>query len=856
MAAPNIPSTVTSSETTAVTSHDVTLPGSLAIGEWVVVCFGHNNISPFGSLDAAAFPTDDYWAVTPVGSATTTFMGAIGVHEVNGRESWYGAGSPAIVVTTPDAVVSAHVAARCQCSGVTVTMGTFSSGSSAPNPPAAVALYPDNETSVAVIGIAGFVGIDATTFTVSAYPTNYTDDQTTVIDDDGSDFVRVAIGCRSVTATGNVDPGAFTTSVTLDSIIPFTVLLFPTPDFSTALGNTHAGLAVQLGITDELMLGYPIRWVDITGDVRALGWHLGRNHELNAMEAGTANLTLDNRAGAYTPGNVSGTHYPYIRSTCPMRIVAKVIATGAWAPQFTGYVERWPLQFPGNTDSVVQVTAVDAFKLMNAEGSTPETRTEVMTELAPIAWWQMGTASAPTAISVDSATPGGHTLNWVDVTADEQPGAWQGDQAVSLDGNNDYATIGTEDDIELRADMSFEIWHKPINGSGGGQVLLTCNASGSDHLYELYWSDNPPSGDYVFTPTYADLASLSVLGVAPADEWAHVVVTLEWGATERTIHVYANGEEAALAGSGHTLPYQPPVSTRTCYIGRRSAATLPYAGLISEVSFYDYVLTAEQASRLYHATVDQRAEELTGTRIRTALDDMGYGPRAIDDGQTVMIAGAAQSNVKAEIDQATETDGGYLYMDGSGVATFHDRHHRLVHAAATSYDIGLGGDFDYVDLVASEDEDHLYTRVVVTDSAGAPHTVEDADARALHGVRRLERTSQAVDTTEADGLASYLLGAYSDDVVRVDSVTFGVGKTATQVLGLLSAQLGNRYRLTKAMSGDDIDIEVYLEAVTHSVAQSHEWICSWQLSPADPQSYWVLGDSVLGKLGTTTRLAY
>jgi hypothetical protein len=102
---------------------------------------------------------------------------------------------------------------------------------------------------------------------------------------------------------------------------------------------------------------------DITTYVREASTHRGAQRELERVEAGTGTITLDNRDGRFTPFDPSSPYYPNV---LPMR---RIRITGTWSavdyPVFSGFVERWPVVFPGDVDMEVTVSLVDGFKLLS-----------------------------------------------------------------------------------------------------------------------------------------------------------------------------------------------------------------------------------------------------------------------------------------------------------------------------------------------------------------------------------------------------------------------------------------------------------------------------------------------------------
>lgn len=215
-----------------------------------------------------------------------------------------------------------------------------------------------------------------------------------------------------------------------------------------------ATLHVEMGFGAGL-LDTPT-WTDVTSYVRDIRTVRGRNHELDRIEAGEATLVLDNNDGRFTPLNTAGAYYPDVRPMTHVRIYADY-GTATY-PIWRGYVERWPLSFPGLQDSVVEVTCVDLFKALSlADVVFDDIYPTLVLGKSPVAFWRMSGASA----TADSADPGGHTLTWNNAPTTEAAGVWDEDEAVTLDGVDQYASVANEADVELRATASYEFWFKP-----------------------------------------------------------------------------------------------------------------------------------------------------------------------------------------------------------------------------------------------------------------------------------------------------------------------------------------------------------------------------------------------------------
>jgi hypothetical protein len=143
----------------------------------------------------------------------------------------------------------------------------------------------------------------------------------------------------------------------------------PTLSVKLDLGGYISGGAILDDVAtaqlDTAVLGplAPTFPQDITAYVREASTSRGAQRELERVEAGTASITLDNLDGRFTPFNISSPYYPNV---LPMR---RIKITGTWSaveyPVFIGFVESWPITFPGDKDMETRVALVDGMKMLS-----------------------------------------------------------------------------------------------------------------------------------------------------------------------------------------------------------------------------------------------------------------------------------------------------------------------------------------------------------------------------------------------------------------------------------------------------------------------------------------------------------
>jgi hypothetical protein len=235
------------------------------------------------------------------------------------------------------------------------------------------------------------------------------------------------------------------------------------------------------------------------------------------------------------------------------------------------------------------------FRLDDAQINFLSGRELLVLRLSPVAWWQFRETSGTTT---DDESGNSHTLSWSGGAALVGTGGPNGTGLVTLDGSNDFATVDNETGLELFADMSIEAWFRPHDDGGTEDAIIT--ARGTTPLYELYYY--PPDQDVSFYPANSAGSIAFPNGVTPADEWSHLVVTVQWTPTTRTIRFYINGQPDSTRGP---YTYLPAAESRAVNVGRRATnADLYFDGDLAELVVYDRVLSDADVLNLYNSTYE------------------------------------------------------------------------------------------------------------------------------------------------------------------------------------------------------------------------------------------------------------
>lgn len=216
---------------------------------------------------------------------------------------------------------------------------------------------------------------------------------------------------------------------------------------------------------------------------------------------------------------------------------------------------------------------------------TVTTRAVAVAALSPVAWWRF-TGDPGTADSSSTAT---HTLTFAGSPTIEQSGGWASDEAVSLDGTNDNASVASEGDVERQnTDRSYEFWFT-IDADGTGQDYLFSIDTGSAagrHLNVIY----NHTDEFMFT--HQGNANFVSFNIEEA-EWNHLVVSDDFTTDLRT--VYLNG-----ASVGQS-PLSAESGSPAVRVGSAHNDSNYWKGDISEAAVYPSALDSQEVSALYHA---------------------------------------------------------------------------------------------------------------------------------------------------------------------------------------------------------------------------------------------------------------
>ncbi|MFW5899056.1 MAG: hypothetical protein ACOCUN_01160 [Jiangellaceae bacterium] len=247
--------------------------------------------------------------------------------------------------------------------------------------------------------------------------------------------------------------------------------------------------------------------------------------------------------------------------------------------------------------------------------------------------------------------------------------------------------------------------------------------------------------------------------------------------------------------------------------------------------------------------------QLSGERINAVLDAAGWPAdlRAIDDGVVILLPlQGDEINAAAAIEDAAAAEDGLFYFDADGVATFHDRHHRL---DAPSPDLVFGpdggGQIDLPELELPYDDEGLINRARVERRDAKIFRFADDTSIDRYGERNAGGLDIEVPEREAVAWADWTVNRYAEPLRRPPPLPIDAYQDASVFAAAVGLELSDRVGLVHRPpgGGDPIDLPMVLEGVEHDIATA-AWQVEVDLSPYFGAGPWFrLDDDVLGVLG-------
>lgn len=603
-------------------------------------------------------------------------------------------------------------------------------------------------------------------------------------------------------------------------------------------------------------------WTDVSDYVElqeGIKIDVGRSDELSTADANELTLTLDNKDGRFTWGNAASPYYPNVKIGKPIRVTA-TLDGNAPSTRFVGFIDEWPVEWPGESSTYAQAT-ISAKSRLAWIGLTAPTLFPTDQEI--VSWgvayyWPLtdplGATVATESSGQANATVVGdcdfeHVLSTFAGWADGRTG-------VRLNGTTSDKTTGrltaglpTAMQLKTTAGSGFSIGaflHVADElGSPTDPVVTLLDSSGADGIRIGQASATLTIGGSVSTVAFP------TLNLVPA----HVLVTIEpIGGGDNVMSVYHNGflYGSATGNTGSTITLDQ-VTAQGSWDGGSVYADIG----IGRLAIWDSTLSATAAHEITYAGLfgfQERTNErmarlgrwagIPSAEVLATFSEVHLAAFDSTDGQVVDL-----------MRQAEVGEGGFLFDEPGGSLRLQPRSHRYNQAGTT-----LAFTTDRIGGYAPKVDRAGLVNVGVGKGVDEVEVrYENQESREAYGDASYEvETSTIAPTDDPLQIIAWKINGSYEPRPRVPAPKFSVLDWAgTSAFPLQAVTLGSKVILTNApaqapnASSAAFFVEGYTEEIGVGV-----WDISPNLSPVVLEDLALVLDSATDGVLDTDVLAF
>jgi hypothetical protein len=633
------------------------------------------------------------------------------------------------------------------------------------------------------------------------------------------------------------------------------------------VGLTTPTRILEFAPTSNPLTGAPV-WIDITTRLIKGSIRRGRQHELGTFQAGTMNVTLDNRDGALNAWNSQSPFYNTGTGIQPFKPVRlRAVWNGVTYAVFRGFIESFGPQWQDAVNSEIELRCVDGFKLLALATIDRSGYDEAVIADGASHYWKL---NEPNGILYNADAIGTLTLR------QGMPQVLIGGSASLLVAdtdtceywfNNSVSHLYGDTVVSRDAAFSVEFWAKPYPTTPPPGDTIVCQGVGdpsTGNTYEWFVSMGTGASGGVSFSVYV-AGGLVTGGTVDGslnlyDNKPHHIVCVHGTSADK---IYVDGVDVTIPYTFHAGAPQT-LSGSKFVVGSDPTALRPletYGGWLQKIAYYPLALSAAQAAAHASLGLTPWSGDLSGARINRVLDLIGWpaADRSIDVGQSVMAQldpNTIGSSALSYLQSVELSELGALFISPDGKVSFHQRDKVLKPPYNTSQ-LTLGPANEPYELDGTQpvgDDTQIYNDVVAQRSGGSKYTVVDTASIAAFGRRPLQETS-LLNTSDVEVLdrANYRLFLQKSFSMRTEKVhVHPIDDAGNLFPHALGRELRERITFVRSFigQGDAMTQVSLIEGIDHDLSED-DWTTDWSLEPAPP-AFWIVGTSALG---TDTRLA-
>jgi len=323
--------------------------------------------------------------------------------------------------------------------------------------------------------------------------------------------------------------------------------------------------------------------------------------------------------------------------------------------------------------------------------------------------------------------------------------------------------------------------------------------------------------------------------------------------------------DGALDPLNTSSPYYPGITVgRTVTI--KCNGNLIYSGLVEDIKLgYDTegdawvtVVAEDQSSELGTRSLTSGtsfSEQKSGARVSAVLANVNIdyeGATSIDTGQSTLAAQTLSSDINAVqyLQQITNSEQGYLYVNRTGQMRFENRYGPISSAPTVTFSDD-GSDVPYQQIGRNLVSAELFNRLTANRTGNATVTANEIPSQSSYGIRLLPLGEVLVtsDATVTDML-NFLMVQTASTEVRIETLTAILDTQSSGTQNTI-AQLELADAVTVEFTPPGVSQQTTngtLQQIGHTFTVGETWRVNLGMTPRDVTSYLTLNDATLGRL--------
>lgn len=577
----------------------------------------------------------------------------------------------------------------------------------------------------------------------------------------------------------------------------------------------------------------------------------GRQDEQTEVQPTTLSLTLNNTDGRFSLGST------IINATSPIYIDNQIrvsyTVSGVTTHRFTGYVQTWPVDWPGGGPGVAmaRITAVDALARMSRRPLRSVIEEEALLR-SPVLYCTLGD-DAGSVTAGDTSGSGYAALTLA------------GTGAAPVFGN----ATGPGTDGLTAAQFSgakFFQFPRPLAIVSGTERTIvvafsTSTTTNPDKMF-MFGLEQSNGGGRIHglgIDTSGNVTGpLVSSGTDYRDGNTHVAVLVN-SATASTL--YVDSVVKATSGNIGNLTFDMASIGGSSYgieVTGVTVTSIPFTGVLAHAEAFATALDATAVAAVTNSMLTGFAGERSDQRIARYLSYAGVASANVvaETGiQTVPHYEITGQSVSGAISKVNEAENGVVFVRGDGKWVIHNRQHRTL---KTSADWSLVATNLNPDTSVIADMQRIVNIATSSRQGGATQATQGAASITKHGQYPASYDSLLVSTDQqALDRINWQVGTHAEPGPRFNTLRVDLfGATTALQQAAQAREVGDRIVISGLPSQTPAGLaDQVIDGWTETL-NATEWSMTFNTSPWSLEQAWVLDSSTQSVLGSTTRLSY